>query len=165
MFLIFSLKLIYDLQNFCYFLVCAGSVNVFLFKDIIIHLMSPPDSFWTSNIFNLVWRIIIFMLSLPVLCFCLRRGTSTHPCFQKAQKAPSYSLTGFWMCQCCVRDNFCKFSYRNFFVTFLFGKFQSFFFFNFSDFPWNWYTWTTTGNKIDWKDWWHLPICSYIIEG
>ena len=43
---------------------------------------------------------------------------------------------------------FTKFSYTTFFVTFLFVMIQSFFFFNFSDFPWNSYNWTTTDSKI-----------------
>ena len=42
----------------------------------------------------------------------------------------------------------CKFSYTNFFVTFLFAVIQSFFFFSFFDFLWNSYICTTTGNKI-----------------
>ena len=41
-----------------------------------------------------------------------------------------------------------KFSYTNFFVTFLFAVNQSFFFSNFSDFPWNSYICTIIGDKI-----------------
>ena len=60
-------------------------------------------------------------------------------------------LSGFWMCPCCVRNNYLSVNFFTFFVTFFFVVIQSYLFFNFSDFPWNlWnsYTCTAIGSKI-----------------
>ena len=98
--------------------------------------MLPRDSFWTGNKFTLKCRIIIYILSLPVLLLLMLSRVR--------KRLRLRCLTGLWMCQCCVCNNYL----HNFFVTFLFLVIQSFFFFNFSDFPWNSYICTTVGNKI-----------------
>ena len=63
------------------------------------------------------------------------------------------SILGVWMgSECasavCVIIISLQIFLHNVFVTLLFAVIQSFFFFNFSDFPWNSYTCTTIVNKI-----------------
>ena len=75
-------------------------------------------------------------------------------------------LTGFWMCLCCVRDIYLSVNFptQHFLLLSCLWWFKALFFFNFPDFPWNLYTCTLATNSY-WKHWWHLLICSYIIEG
>ena len=76
-------------------------------------------------------------------------------------------LIGFWMCLCCVRDNYLSINFptQPFLLLSCLWWFKAF---SFSTFPIFHETHTPAlqlATKSYWKDWWHLPICSYIIEG